>query len=310
MDWAALGTVLTRLRFEWALAGWALSFLIIFGMTLRWRIFLGQQNIPLSFSTVLSLIWAGQFFNSVLPGSTGGDVVKIYQACRLAPDQKPAAAATVFVDRLTALVALVVLTSISLAINPAPLGILSSVPLSPRLVFAWVSVALAGALILAWVVLRLVRSSVWAGRISRTFAAVRKNLSFNRRFLVAILLAFAIHLVSFSTAYLFARALRIPISYPQVLLMMPVVLFVVLLPVTINGHGLRELLLIGYFSQMGIIFAGQSETGAREMAIALSLLLVTNDLLWSIPGGIWYFQRFKGNSGPKPSQSASGDDNV
>lgn len=38
--------------------------------------------------------------------------------------------------------------------------------------------------------------------------------------------------------------------------MMPVVLFLVLLPITINGHGLREVLLIGYFTQMGITASG------------------------------------------------------
>ena len=108
-----------------------------------------------------------------------------------------------------------------------------------------------------------------------------------------MLLSFAIHITNFSIAYLFARALGISITYLQILLMMPVVLFLVLLPITINGHGLRELLLIGYFTQMGIALSGHPESGAREIAIALSLVLVTNDLLWSIPGGIWYLARFK-----------------
>ena len=55
------------------------------------------------------------------------------------------------------------------------------------------------------------------------------------------MLAFAIHLVNFLVTYLLARALGISITPPsKSLLMMPVVLFLVMLPVTINGHGLRK----------------------------------------------------------------------
>ena len=88
------------LNFAWAIPASALVALLITLLALRWRIFLRQQGLELPFSTIFSLTWAGQFFNSVLPGSTGGDVVKIYQLCRLAPDRKAAAAATVVVDRL------------------------------------------------------------------------------------------------------------------------------------------------------------------------------------------------------------------
>jgi hypothetical protein len=62
---------------------------------------------------------------------------------------------------------------------------------------------------------------------------------------------------------------------------------------TINGHGLRELILIAYFTEMGITVGRSGGSGVREIAIAFSLLLVADDLLWSIPGGIWYMLRFK-----------------
>jgi hypothetical protein len=103
-------------------------------------------------------------------------------------------------------------------------------------------------------------------------------------------------LVNILTAYLFARALGISLTYLQAFLIVPVVAFCVMLPVTINGHGLRELLLIAYFSQMGVGLCGRYEHGVLEIALAWSLLLVTNDLLWSMPGGIWYLSRIKSGS--------------
>lgn len=293
MDWNALGAVLTRLHFGWAVAGWGLSSLMIVGLAVRWRIFLRQQNIALPFLTIFSLTWAGQFFNSILPGSTGGDVVKIYQLCRLAPDRKAGAAATVLVDRLTALAALLVLAGISFVINPAPLRILSNESFAPGKMLGWLLAAGAVMLVVGWLMFRLLRSTHWGGRVVRTLTAVKENLSLSWGLVAAIALAFAIHLVNFSASYLFARSLGISISYLQILLMLPVVLFLILLPVTINGHGLRELLLIGYFTQMGITLTGAYGGGVREIAVALSVLLVTNDLLWAIPGGVWYMLRFK-----------------
>jgi len=293
VDWSALGTVLARLHLGWAVAGWSLSFLVFAGMTLRWQIFLRQQGILLPFTTVFSLTWAGQFFNSILPGSTGGDVVKIYQLCRLVPDRKAAATATVFVDRLSALLALLVLAGVSLVLDPTPLAILSTGSVTPAMLLGGFVVGVALMAAALWVMFRLFHSTRLAGRVVRTLAAVKDNLSLNWGFLAAVLLAFAIHLTNFTMAYLFARSLGISITYLQILLMLPIVLFLVLLPITINGHGLRELLLIGYFTEMGITLTGSSSSGVREIAIALSLVLVTNDLLWSIPGGLWYLVRFK-----------------
>jgi uncharacterized membrane protein YbhN (UPF0104 family) len=284
---------LTRLHFGWALSGWALTALMILGLAFRWRIFLRQQNIELPFLTIFSLTWAGQFFNSLLPGSTGGDVVKIYQLCLLAPDRKAAAAATVFVDRLTALIALLAVAGGAFVIDPAPLSFLPITSFSSRTMSGWLAGLLLGGILGSWLLYRSLRSSRWGGRLFRTLQAAKANLSINRRFLTALLLSFAIHFINFSIAYFFARALGLSITYLQVLLMMPVVFFFVLLPITINGHGLRELLLIGYFTQMNITVGGQVPTSVREIAIAFSLLLVTNDLLWSIPGGIWYMTRYR-----------------
>jgi uncharacterized protein (TIRG00374 family) len=292
VDWSALGAVFTRLHPGWALAGWALTLLLIAGLALRWQIFLREQKVELPLPTIFSLTWAGQFFNSFLPGSTGGDVVKIYQVCRLVPERKAAAAATVFVDRLSALLALLVLAVIAMIIDPVPLRVLSTHSLSVW-ALSWIFLAFVVATLVAGLLFRTLRLTFWGGRLVRTLAAAKDNFTFNRSLLAAILLAFAIHLLNFLIAYFFARALGISITYLQVLVIVPVVIFLVMLPVTINGHGLRELLLIAYLTQMGITLSGHPESGAREIAIAWSLILVANDLLWSLPGGIWYLVRFK-----------------
>jgi uncharacterized protein (TIRG00374 family) len=294
ISWRELGVVLERLQPGWALAAWLLSFFVIVGLTLRWRILLSLQGIHLPARTIFALTWAGQFFNSILPGSTGGDVMKIYQLCRIAPDKKAAAAASVFVDRLIALSALLVLALVGFILEPLPLHFMARPDLRMASLIACLAAGLAvGIMGIAWRLFRLYRHTRWVGRLQRTLSAAKANFVFGPKLLAAAALAAAVHATSFFVVYLFARSLGIDISCFQVLLMMPVVLFLVLLPVTINGHGLRELLLIGYFTHFSIGLKGAGPSGVQEIAVALSLLLVSNDLLWSLPGGAWYLLRLR-----------------
>jgi uncharacterized membrane protein YbhN (UPF0104 family) len=293
VNWTGLGFVLRHVDARWALAGSLCTLLLIASLATRWRIFLRQQRIELRFGTIFSLTWAGQFFNSVLPGSTGGDFVKIYQLCRLAPGQKAAAAATVLTDRLSALVALLVLAGVAFAIAPAPLQSLAGRGGSMGTVVLWGCVALVAASVSGWLAFRFLRATHWLGRLQRTLAASKKSFELNRNLLAAVVLSFGIHFLNFLIVFLFARSLGIGISYAQVLLIMPVVLLLVMMPVTVNGHGLREVLLIYYFTHFHIALNGYAGVGVKETVIALSVLLVANDLLWSLPGGLWYLVRFK-----------------
>ena len=291
VDWPSLTAVLARLQPGWAIAGSLSTFLLLAGLAVRWRIFLREQNIFLPNRTILALIWSGQFFNSILPGSTGGDVFKIFQVCRLVPTRKAAAAATVVADRLAALAALLVFAAIAFVLEPAPLRFLLGDGVSVNELVLWaLPLSLVAAAAAYWA-FRKFRSAALVQRVFRTLAAVRGTLAFKPPLALAVLLAFAVHAINFTIVYLFARALHIEIGYGQILLMMPVVLFLLLLPVTINGHGLRELLLIGYFQHFGVGLTIGTAAGLQEIVVALSVVLVANDLLWSLPGGLLYFQR-------------------
>jgi uncharacterized membrane protein YbhN (UPF0104 family) len=260
---------------------------------MRWRIFLRHQGIRLPYNTVLCLSWGGQFFNSVLPGSTGGDIIKLIGICSLVPERKAAAASTVFVDRLSALVALLVLAAAAICIYPKPLTLLPLPKLTVSSIIFLVIGAVSVGVAVLWLLHRLTRASHFHGKIARTLAAAKSNLTLDPSVIAALFLAFFIHVLNFTIIFFFARALAIPVNYGQVLFMMPVILFVVMVPITINGHGLREMLLIAYFTSMGVVIANQPAVHVRETAVALSLVAVANDLAWAIPGGLWYLNRFR-----------------
>ena len=292
VNWPGLGAVLHHVDPIKALAASSCTLVLIALLAARWRIFQRQQGITLPFGTIFTLTWAGQFFNSILPGSTGGDVLKIFQLCRLAPGQKAAAAATVLTDRLSALIALVAMAGFALVKAPAPLQILEKPAFSVQAIGLGSCLLLVLMAAIGWLAFRFLRATHWLGRLQRTLIAAKKSFELNANLLAAVGMSFAIHLLNFFIVYLFANSLGIGISYFQILLILPVVLFLLLLPVTINGHGLRELLLIYYFTYFHIAQDGVAGVGVQETAVALSLLCVANDLLWSLPGGLWYLARF------------------
>ncbi len=260
-------------------------------MVARARLLLRHWGIALPYRTVLSLTWLGQFCNTFLPGSTGGDVVKFYRVCRLAPHAKTAGFAALVADRLTALVALVLLAGTALALGgQGVLGQLAGGVRWPGSNHLWV-----GGTVLAFFALVLLGVAVvwlWRGghleRARAWWQPVREQIVTGMRggpFLaVALGLAVVVHLSSMGSYYLFAQALQIPVTFGQVMVVWPVVMVVTLLPLSINGYGLREIVLLYYFQHWHLVSGLRAGAGVQDTVIALSLLAVLNDFFWSLPG--------------------------
>jgi len=272
--------------------GSLLTFGLIALLAVRWRIFLKKQHLNLPLATLVPLTWSGQFFNSILPGSTGGDLIKILQLCRFYPDRKAEGAVTVVMDRFTALIALVALAGCALLIQPISLADVlgnGSFQLPWWLLFALACITT----VACAVVITFCRKPVWQSRFTRLLAVVKASLRPSPSLAAALFLSFVIHCISFAIAYCFAQSLHLTVTVTKIFMFMPVLVFLVMMPVTVNGHGLREVLLIFYFNKLGIAAPAALGSGVKEAAVALSALIVMNDLLWSLPGGLWYLLLFK-----------------
>ncbi|MEZ0231016.1 MAG: YbhN family protein, partial [Planctomycetota bacterium] len=78
-------------------------------ITARWWLLLRVEQIEIPLTDALKLTLVGHFWNNILPGAVTGDVVKMYYLGRKAPDKKAEAYATVMIDRVIGLAALVYL---------------------------------------------------------------------------------------------------------------------------------------------------------------------------------------------------------
>lgn len=252
---------------------------------LRWQLLLLTQGIRVPFRYLLASYLVGTFFNQLLPTTVGGDVVRVYDTARYsrAPE---ASLLAVVVERLTGVLALAVL---------ALLGLLVSVQRVAGVGLTGVVVAmvLITALPLWGVwspgilepILRLVRR-VSGPRFQGPLGKVERALSLFGRargsLLTALALAFLLQITVIVHFYLIARALGFGVPVSFFFLVVPVATVILMLPVSINGIGVREGVFALFFSEFGIPVAG---------AIAFAWLAFGMVLVYGILGGLLYAVR-------------------
>lgn len=80
--------------------------------SLRWHRLNSVQGINLPFSRSVIATYISIAFNNVLPGSVGGDVVRCYYVMKHFPEQKSGAILSTFLDRVSGLLGIIVITSV------------------------------------------------------------------------------------------------------------------------------------------------------------------------------------------------------
>ena len=264
-------------------------------MAERTRLMLRHWAVDLSRGSACSVTWIGQFCNNFLPGGMGGDVVKFYRVGRLQPHARAATLVALIADRLMALAALVVLSvaALSLGDRETLRLLVTGTAFSAwreRLPAWWV------ALLLVWGCAVFIVLLVWrfrraiiekgAARLQRVRDALRQGSRLDRGIAAAFLLAVAVHSLGMIGAWCIAQALAIPLTLPETFLVWPVVLVAMMMPISVNGHGLREFILIYYFARWHLASHLAQGAGTKESVVALSLLVVVSDLLCNLPGGL------------------------
>jgi uncharacterized membrane protein YbhN (UPF0104 family) len=241
----------------------------------RWQRVLGVLDVRSRLSTLFSHYLAGQFVGNFLPSTIGGDVLRVSRLSATAPGA--ASFASVILERLTGWIVLPVLTLVGLALHPS----LLELGLASRLALA-LSI---GTLTLLAVLLIVAGSPRLAGRFAATegrtrfIGAVHLGVQRLRRHpgaAAGVLGVATVYQLSTVTAvYLATRALGLDLPLAAVLAFAPVVAIAQVLPVSLNGLGVREGAFVVFLGPLGVA-AGQ--------AIAVGLLVYAMTLAVSLLG--------------------------
>ena len=206
---ANVATIVARLNGATALV-FAAGVVLLLGQaglcTARWRLLLACPPRP-SFSDSYRAFLEGAFFNEALPSTLGGDAWRVLR-WRAAGVSLRAAAASVFMDRLSG------------AMGIAILAILASLLLARHGVDAYwtLSVFLLSILIICGGVTFIAVVRIWGvpfrhlTRFNEAIANLQKSLVLDRRYLASLIYSVAGHCVSGIAIYLTALSLGVGLS--------------------------------------------------------------------------------------------------
>ena len=207
-------------------------------ITLRWQGLLAVKDVRPGFRYLLQSTISSFFFRQFLPTVVGGDTIRGYDAWRAGADPGFAIFSLV-VDRLFGLLALV---AFALLAGVALERIAGDLP-GLRL---WSGIALAGLLALLAIVAfpRRIPTPRWTpGALARMVEAMQV---FNgapglllRCFVLSVILQ-----VNVVTYWVIAQSLGLAVPYTAFFAIVPVAIFAMMAPISINGIGVREAVFI------------------------------------------------------------------
>jgi len=274
--------------------------------TLRWGVSLKALKVPMGWSRTVQLYAIGHFYNILIPGATGGDIVKAGCAVVDHPERKPEAIASILAERLIGFVALAaVVVGVAVFRGEIFSGNLAWVRWY-CFGFGAATVAVFGVLIggrrffnfrfeiLNFRLGRLLHSKIpnLKSKIQnlksiflRLYDAIHFSMRHPATFGKAFGLSLLNHIFTGLCTGLLALSLGMQVNLVDVVCVMAVVSSVTAILMTPGGAGVREVALTALLVHIHF---------PKTEAVTVSLLMFGVILLWAVFGGICYaILRFK-----------------
>jgi uncharacterized membrane protein YbhN (UPF0104 family) len=279
--------VVGRARIGYVAAGFVAANCVMILLGVRFACVLRKGRLELPWTQAIGISWVGQFWNFFLPGSTGGDLYRLGAMWAAHPNRKADASIAVFVDRVIATALLALLAGVGVFVLPLA-SALNQWMDENHFSFArldMLAVAVFGVVTVVLAIGPLRRCVSGLGvRVMGRLSAGRVFLMPDRRLAEILALALAGHLANFLVFFCYARAVGLEVGYGQVCFMLPIVLIVLILPISINGHGVREVLLVLLLAALG--FGSADGVALLERVIALSVVGLSSDFVIGLSGGV------------------------
>ena len=273
--------------------GTLLCFLGIAARAHRWMLILRHLAVHVPYWRVLEISMISLWFNTFLPGSLGGDLYKIYDVSKASSTfLRPAAA--VMTERLTGVLTLLGVATLSLLIFH------SDTPMPPSVfpvILGCTSVA-----VISVLALLLYFRPIWSGLSKRLpwlhrilkekraseISEVSDDLRRSPRlFVEACLFGLVVQGLTLGSYALLARSIvpSIPVFYFFTLF--PLIEIASLVPVTINGIGLKEGLIVLSLKSNGVEPSLSMSLGILFRIVGIAFALVGGALLMTRKPAGW-----------------------
>jgi hypothetical protein len=295
VDVARLWTIARTASAIWLLGALALYLAMILTSAWRWGLLLKAQGLVFSFKKLTSSFLVATFFNNFLPSNIGGDVIRIADTAPAA-GSKTLATTVVLLDRGIGLLGLVLMAAVGATVGPRLGDAAGAVGAGVLWVGFGVATAIATVALLFPATftrllhpLRLLHAEWVDERLARLTAALSRfrgaPAALGGCFAGAVVVQTV--LVAFYLAI--AHSMRIPIGFAELAVIVPVTFIVQMIPLSMNGFGVREATFGFYFTHLGL---------PLESALLVSFVGAALIMLFSLSGGVAYLGR-QGGRGPR-----------
>ena len=240
--------------------------------------------------TLVGSFLVATFFNNFLPSNIGGDVIRIADTAPSA-GSKTLATTVVLIDRGLGLLGLVLVAALGATVGLGPSSKVG--PVGPGMLWAGFGVAAmvaTPALLMPESFTRLLQPlrvlhPEWVDeRLGRLTAALSRFKEAPTALVSCFAGAVAVQAILVGFYLAIAHSLQIPISFAQLAVIVPISFIVQMVPVSMNGFGVREATFGFYFSRLGL---------PLESALLLSFIGAGLILLFSLSGGVTYLARLR-----------------
>jgi len=256
-DWFEIRSLAERLPPAILAGAFAFAVISQAWSALRWWVLLRFQGIAVGYGQVFRLTVSGLFASNFLPGTIGGDVLRVAGILPRCPDGA-VGIASVVLDRLVGMTAMLFVLPVSLTVFWQTIA---------RLLVGSFAAVFSGSL--------RRRASEAAGRLRRIVAPWRTQ----PQSLAGALLAAAAGVTSYWTSvWLVARALQMEVTLLDVAAVTGITYFLSQVPISFNALGIREAAMITLYGQLG---------STAEQAAALALITRLLVTLATVPGALW-----------------------
>lgn len=263
-----------------ALAIMPLTFLIT---SYRWHELLLALGIHIGQAKAFVLTMVGAFYNTFMPGSTGGDLLKAYYVSKYT-EHRTRAVMSVLIDRIIGLLSLIILGGTIAA-------------------FQWENRDCRRVAIASWALIGLTALGLWIFfhpklRKYSGLDFILKKLPMQKQILKAvetmeilgrrplmitwmIVVTFLVHASVILAAMFAGQAFGLPIPPSYYWVVVPVIVLVGALPISPQGAGVMEFFAISLTRSHGA-------TVSQAFALTMSIRLV--QIFWNLVGGLFVFR--------------------
>jgi uncharacterized protein (TIRG00374 family) len=268
---------------------------------LKWKIFLHARKIYVPFHHLFTLYMVGYFFNNFLPSNVGGDVARgmiLGKQIKNASDSF----GSVFLERFTGLLGLLILACIVFALNMKLIRIPS---IGMFLCLFLVAFFVMGFLLFSERTRKIFNVIISAYPLKSIKDKLIKFLDaiyyFRNQPMVltkAMLISFLFHFMTVINTLAVCMALDIPVSIMDLATIVPIILLIAVFPVSLNGIGVWEGSFAYFFSLIGV---------APAAALSVALVLRGLNIVTSLMGGICLLFLNRLSSSDTPYQKSLAD---